>query len=93
MVIFIIYVARFNLRENIKLLVNKATRCYNVYLIFYLVFPFLRQLIDSDELDNVLTSKVTIYTPSQIKEIMKEIDKDESGAVDYFEVLLVSSWK
>ncbi|OWF47208.1 uncharacterized protein LOC110454646 [Mizuhopecten yessoensis] len=47
-------------------------------------------VVDKEEIDSVLsTSDVAMFTPKQIEEIIKEIDKDETGDLDFCEVLTV----
>ncbi|XP_060062897.1 uncharacterized protein LOC132543412 [Ylistrum balloti] len=47
-------------------------------------------VVDKDEIDNVLTkTDVAMFTPKQVEEIIKEIDKDDTGDLDFCEVLAV----
>ncbi|KAK3093717.1 hypothetical protein FSP39_019203 [Pinctada imbricata] len=46
-------------------------------------------VIDKDELDKVLADNVTIFTPAQVEQIIKEIDQDNNGTLEFIEVLMV----
>ncbi|XP_066936207.1 uncharacterized protein [Clytia hemisphaerica] len=45
--------------------------------------------IDSVELENVLDSAALFVTKSEVKEMLKNIDADESDSIDFFECLKV----
>lgn len=51
---------------------------------------FPPQVVDREEIDDVLSKDVAMFTPAQVEEIIKEIDKDNTGDLDFTEVLAVS---
>ncbi|XP_046344658.1 calmodulin-like protein 8 isoform X2 [Haliotis rufescens] len=46
-------------------------------------------VIDVDELDRVLIVSVTVFTPGKVEEILKEMDTDGSGTIEFLEALSV----
>lgn len=46
-------------------------------------------VVDREEIDDVLSKDVAMFTPAQVEEIIKEIDKDNTGDLDFTEVLAV----
>ncbi|KAI8477782.1 hypothetical protein Bbelb_444850 [Branchiostoma belcheri] len=45
--------------------------------------------IDEDELEKILDTENTMFTKDQVKSIMKEVDSDETGNLDFLECLAV----
>ncbi|CAH1262725.1 Hypp2572 [Branchiostoma lanceolatum] len=45
--------------------------------------------IDEDELEKILDTENTMFTKDQVKSIMKEVDLDETGNLDFLECLTV----
>ena len=55
---------------------------------------YIFQTIDLDELEKILDNNHIMFTKSQVNDILKEIDADKTGTLDFLEVLEVSlPWK
>jgi len=48
------------------------------------------QTIDEGELEKILDTDNTMFTKDQVKGIMKEVDLDDTGNLDFLECLAVS---
>ena len=48
------------------------------------------QTIDADELERILETSNLMFTKQQVRDIVKQIDNDESSDLDFMECLAVS---